>query len=181
MSDEIKYSIDLSTAKARAEAIIECIKRWREQNDIRRFEFTKHIRIAPTELPHSHPVLTLNTQLYDPEAILCEYLHEQMHWYTERLGCAGPDSLLISELKRRYPAAPVGFPEGANDEYSTYLHLLVNWLEIETASQFMMRTRTEAIARGKHYYRWIYRTVLADWQELEALFRERGIVPIAPA
>ena len=71
-------------------------------------------------------MLTLNTQLYDPDEILCEYLHEPMHWYTERLGCAGPASPLIAELKRRYPAAPVGFPEGANDEYSTYLHLLVN-------------------------------------------------------
>ena len=181
MSDDIRYSIDLSTASARAEKIIECLKRWRQQHDISRFEFTKHIRIAPTELPHSHPVLTLNTQLYDPEAILCEYLHEQMHWYTEQLGCAGPDSPLIAELTRRYPAAPVGFPEGANDAYSTYLHLLVNWLEIEAASQFVARSRTEAIARGKHYYRWVYRTVLADWHELETLFRERNIVPIAPA
>lgn len=181
MNDDVQYSIDLSTAKARAEKIIECIKGWRERHDIRRFEFTGKIRIAPTELPHSHPVLTLSTQLYNPDQILCEYLHEQMHWYTERLGSADPDSALIAELKRRYPEAPVGFPEGAADEYSTYLHLLVNWLEVEAASQFLPRTRTEEIARGKHYYRWIYRTVLADWRELEALFRGRGMVPIAPA
>ncbi|MCK1514737.1 hypothetical protein IVB22_19660 [Bradyrhizobium sp. 190] len=93
-----------------------------------------------------------------------------MHWYTERLGCAGPESSLIGELKRRYPAAPVGFPEGANDEYSTYLHLLVNWLEIEAASQFLTHERAEETARRKHYYRWIYRTVLDDWSELEELF-----------
>ena len=43
----------------------------------------------------------------------------------------------------------------------------------------MARSRTEEIARGKHYYRWVYRTVLADWRKLEVLFREHNIVPIA--
>ena len=85
--------------------------------------------VAPYEIPHSHPVLTLNARLYNPEEILCEYLHEQMHWYAERLGCAEEGSPLIAELKRRYPDAPVGFPEGGNDEFSSYLHLLVNWLK----------------------------------------------------
>jgi hypothetical protein len=33
----------------------------------------------------------------------------------------------------------------------------------------------------KHYYRWMYRTVLADWQSLEELYRAQGIVPIVPA
>jgi len=87
----------------------------------------------------------------------------------------------MTELKRRYPQAPIGFPEGANDEYSTYLHLLVNWLEIEAASQFMARERAEEIARKKRYYRWIYRTVLSDWRNLEDLFRACNIIPITPA
>jgi hypothetical protein len=148
-------------AQSRAEKIIECLKGWRERHDLKRFEFTKHVRVTPTEIPHSHPVLTLNTQLYNPDEILCLYLHEQMHWYEERLGCAGAESPLLAELRKRYPQAPVRFPEGANDEYSTYLHLLVNWLEIEVASQFMTRERAEEIARNKHYYRWMYHIVLA--------------------
>lgn len=181
MNGDFIYSIDLSTAQAGAERIIECIKRLREQHNIRQFEYTDHLRVAPNEFPHSHPVLTLNTRLFNPEEILCEYLHEQMHWYEERIGCARAESPLLAELKRRYPQAPIGFPEGANDEYSTYLHLLVNWLEIEAASQFISRERAEEIARQKHYYRWMYRTVLADWQSLEGLFREHKVVPITPA
>jgi hypothetical protein len=82
----------------------------------------------------------------------------------------------MAELKQRYPQAPVGFPEGADDEYSTYLHLLMNWLEIEAASQFMSRERAEEIARNTHHYRWMYRTVLSDWRS-----RVHGIVPIVPA
>ena len=181
MADDFRYSIDLSMAQARADKIVECVKRLRELHDLRRFEYTNHLRVAPTEIPHSHPILTLSTELYNPEEILCEYLHEQMHWYEDRLGCAGEGSPLIAELKRFYPQAPVGFPEGANDEYSTYLHLLVNWLEIEAASQFIARARAQEIARNKRYYRWIYRTVLSDWRSLEEIFRTHDIVPIAPA
>jgi hypothetical protein len=181
MDEDFRYSIDLSLAQAKAEKIVECIKEWRERHDLSRFEYTRHLRVAPYEIPHSHPVLTLNARLYDPEEILCEYLHEQMHWYVERLGCAEEGSPLMAELIRRYPKAPVGFPEGADDEYSTYLHLLVNWLEIEAASQFMSRERAEEIARNTHHYRWMYRNVLSDWRSLEELFRAHGIVPIVPA
>src|ERR1700744_4414365 len=112
MNDDFCYEIDLSLSKAKAEKIIECIKRWRERHDIRRFEYTGHLRVAPNEIPHSHPVLTLNTQLYNPEEILCEYLHEQMHWYADGLDCAGPDSPLIPGLRRVTPAPPAGFREG---------------------------------------------------------------------
>jgi hypothetical protein len=181
MNGGFRYSIDLSMAQDKAEKIIECIKRLREIYDVRRFEYTNHLRVAPTEVPHSHPILTLNTELYNPEEILCEYLHEQMHWYETRLRCASEGSPLIAELKQRYPQVPIGFPEGANDEYSTYLHLLVNWLEIDAASLFISRERAEEIARKKRYYQWIYRMVLSDWCNLEDLFRAYDIVPIAPA
>ena len=181
MADDFRYSIDLSLAAVRAERIIECIRQLRENNDLRRFEYTNQLRVAPTKIPHSHPILTLNTELYDAEEILCAYLHEQMHWYESKLGTAAESSVLIAELQRRYPDAPIGFPEGANDRYSTYLHLLVNWLEIEASSQFMTRERAQEIARNKRHYRWVYRTVLADWHDLEKLFRANGIVPIATA
>jgi hypothetical protein len=181
MKDNFHYSIDLSTAKDGAEKIVECLRLLRRQYDLRRFEFTKHVRVAPTEIPHSHPILTLNTQLFNPDEILCEYLHEQMHWYEEISGCVRVESPLIAALKKRYPQAPIEPPEGARDEYSTYLHLLVNWLEIEAASQFLGSKRAQVIAHNKSYYRWIYRTVLSDWRELETLFRAHNIVPMAPA
>jgi hypothetical protein len=66
--NDLQFSIDLAMAQSRAEKIIECIKGWRERHDIQRFEFTKHVGLAAAEIPHSHPVLTLNTQLYNPES-----------------------------------------------------------------------------------------------------------------
>jgi hypothetical protein len=64
---------------------------------LRPFEYTNHLRVAPTEIPHSHPILTLNTALFDPNAILCEYLHEQMHWYLTKFKRADVGSPLIAE------------------------------------------------------------------------------------
>ena len=61
------------------------------------------------------------------------------------------------------------------------MHLLVNWLEIEAASQFIGQERVREIAGRKHYYRWIYRSVMSDWHSLEDMFRAHGIVPIVPA
>ncbi|MBS0530010.1 MAG: hypothetical protein JSS22_11560 [Proteobacteria bacterium] len=177
---DMEFSIDLSTAQQGAEKVRGCLIRWREQFDLSRFEYTQHVRIAPNEIPHSHPVLTLNTQLFNPAEILSEYLHEQMHWYATGFGI-NEQSPVILELGRRYPNAPAEFPEGASDRDSTILHLLINWLEIEAVSAFLPRQQAEDIARRKRYYRWIYQTVLTDWRPLESLFREHGIMPIIHA
>jgi hypothetical protein len=176
----VEFLVDLTTAQLSAGKVRDCLLDWRQNHDLSAFEYTQHVRIAPLERPHSHPVLTISTQLFNPDEILCEYLHEQMHWYETALG-TDERSPLIAELERRYPHAPIEYPDGAYDKFSTYLHLLVNWLEIEAASNFMKRERAEEIARNKSYYRWIYRTVLSDWISLESLFRENGQVPIVPA
>ena len=31
------------------------------------------------------------------------------------------------------------------------------------------------------FYRWMYRTVIADWEPLGALWAEHGVVPVRPA
>jgi hypothetical protein len=106
-----------------------------------------------------------------------------MHWYLWRLGSADNDPIgpFYSELKARYRDAPTTIPEGANDEYSTYLHLVVNWLEIEAASTFLGRDQAIAFAFATPVYRWIYRQVVADWDSLGQLYRRHDLVPIKPA
>jgi hypothetical protein len=178
-ADEWTVDADLSDLRRAAEAVAERIRNLRKKFELTPFEYTKRIRIAP-EIPHSHPVLTLGTQYSDDDALLSGYLHEQMHWYLSLLH--SPDFMpLISELKAKYPSAPPKLPEGANDAFSTHLHLVVNWLEIETASTFLGRDRAIAVVLAKPYYRWIYRTVVADWDALGDLYRQKGWVPIKPA
>src|SRR5688572_7969170 len=47
--------------------------------------FTKNILIdEQTRIPHSHPVLTLNTNQLDNDlATLSTFIHEQLHWFEE--------------------------------------------------------------------------------------------------
>lgn len=76
MSD-IAIRVDLDEVKRQADATAEALRALRLQFDLAQFEFTRDVRIAPLEIPHSHPVLTMNTRcLGRPDALLAVYLHE---------------------------------------------------------------------------------------------------------
>ena len=79
--NELEISIDLGTAKDNAERAVEMLVGLRRKYDLRRWEYTRQIRIAPLEIPHSHPVLTLNGFHAAPgfeneDKFLQNYLHE---------------------------------------------------------------------------------------------------------
>jgi len=46
--------------------------------------FTKEIVVEEGSVPHSHPVLTLNTKSKDPLVIFKTLLHEQLHWFVQQ-------------------------------------------------------------------------------------------------
>ena len=178
---ELTITIDLSTVEnsaLRARALLQDL---RERYNLARFEFTKAVRIAPYEIPHSHPVLTLNTLYVDREDnFLSTYLHEQIHWYLSDHREAELDQA-IQALKLRYPEVPSAESEGARSEYSIYLHLVVNWLEIEATAQLIGRDEALRLFDDPVVYRWIYRTVVKDWGEIGALLKETGIAPLPDA
>ena len=150
-------------------------------HDLWRFEYTRLVQIVPAGPTHSHPILTLGTRFAETEDhLLATYLHEQMHWYLWRLG--GPDhdpvAPFFDELVRRYPKAPTTLPEGARSYEQTFMHLVVCWLEIAAVAELIGRARAEALCQTQWGYRWIYRTVLKDWEALGALYREHGLLPM---
>src|SRR5690606_16004713 len=52
--------------------------------DVARWIFTREVVLEKWQVPHSHPVLTLNpAHLGDDHAQLAAFLHEQFHWYLE--------------------------------------------------------------------------------------------------
>jgi hypothetical protein len=106
-----------------------------------------------------------------------------MHWYLWYLGTPDRDMVapFMDELVRRYPDAPTERPDGARGYDATYLHLVVNWLEVAVTSEFIGRERAFAVARVQRSYRWIYRTVLKDWDLLGELYERNDIVPIQHA
>jgi hypothetical protein len=172
--DEIDIEIDLGPVQRAAGRVREMLTGLRQRYNLAPFEYTRRVRIAPTEIPHSHPVLTLNSFERDDVALLSTYLHEQMHWYLTwySKSRASAWETLFARPRARYPRVPAVADGVAQDECSTYLHVLVNWCEVEAASQFVERNVIMQHVGSLPFYRRIYRTVLDDWDELGALYRE---------
>jgi hypothetical protein len=183
-SDEFRIDIDVEYAQREAERVRDMLAALRRRHDLARYEYTSLVRIAPGSKTFAHPVLTLGNRFADTEdMLLSTYLHEQMHWYLWLLGTPDRDMVapFYDELVRRYPRAPIAVPEGAHGYDATYSHLVVNWLEVAATSEFIGRERALAVAAAATSYRWIYRAVVEDWDELGELYTRHGIVPIQPA
>ena len=129
--------------------------------DLSRWRFIDAIHIERRVVPHSRPILTLNTRHLDDDGLLlATYLHEQLHWYLEKH--AEGSMRVIEELRARYPQPPVGFPDGAEDEFSSYAHYIVCYLEWRALVDVVGEaedTRIFTFWRGDHY-RAIYAAVM---------------------
>ncbi len=119
---------------------------------------------------HAFPTLTLNVHfLGSDDELLSSFLHEQLHWYLAKNRLAMEDA--VRRLKMMYPHAPVGLPEGADTEYSTYGHLIDCYLEIQADRELIGAERTEKVIKNKPWYTWIYKTVLQDEDKIAALVK----------
>ncbi len=95
-----------------------------------KWRYAERVVIEEGAIPHSHPVLTLNTQyLHDRRHLLTDYVHEQMHWFSLLEGTSEAAERAIEEFHGMYPDLPTRRPEGCGSEYSNYLHVLVCYLE----------------------------------------------------
>jgi hypothetical protein len=184
IGEGFRIDVDLDHARREADRVRDMLHALRRRHDLSRFEYTRVIRIVPGGDTFSHPILTLGNRFADNEDLLLStYLHEQMHWYLWYLGTPEKDPVapFFDELVRRYPEAPTELPDGARNYESTYLHLVINWLEVAATSEFIGRHRAMAVADVQRTYRWIYRTVLRDWDALQELYERHGLVPIRAA
>ena len=140
--------------------------------------YTKKINIESRVIPHSHPVLTLNTRNAEfPQKILSTWLHEEFHWWTEMNGESTEEA--IADFRIMYPILPqVG---GARNEYSTYLHLVVCFLEYKAVSLFLGKVKAREMllefATVDEVYPWIYNQILNRTQEIENVVKSRKLFP----
>jgi hypothetical protein len=183
-SEDFRIDVDLEHAQREGERVRTLLEALRRRHDLARYEYTRLVRIVPGSDTFAHPILTLGNRFADSEDLLLStYLHEQMHWYLWLLGTPERDPVapFFDELVRRYPEAPIGLPDGARNYESTYLHLVVNWLEIAATATLVGRARAFACADAQPTYRWIYKTVLRDWDMLAELYERHGLLPIRQA
>ncbi len=160
--------------------VVDRLRALLEVVDTTRWQFTDRVVVEHGALPHSHPVLTLSTRRYENDnQLLADYVHEQLHWFL-----AGRDedcASAIAELRKLYPQVPVGHPEGARDEYSTYLHLLLCPIEHFAMVDLIGAEAAEQVRRfwQTDHYCWIYRKVEEDWEQLIEIIERCNLVPIA--
>ena len=122
--------------------------------------FTHAVRIEEGAIPHSHPVLTLNTRhLEDREQLLALFLHEQIHWFLAAPYNETAIENAITDLQQKFPALSSAEDGDSANKRSTYLHFLVNWLEFEALSEILGVDTAISVLKGKDVYESIYKTV----------------------
>jgi hypothetical protein len=132
--------------------------------------FTKEIQIESRVVPHSHPILTLNTKYAEePYKLLSMFIHEQLHWWLDQK----TEDLIQAkaELQILYTSLPdVGI---AKDHESTYLHLALCTLEYELLIHYLGLKQANIILKDFIYkdkiYPWIYKEVYKNFKDLKIL------------
>jgi hypothetical protein len=156
----------------------DALRRLLEKYDLRSWIYTRTILVDETATSHSHPVLTLNTARTGNERLLLSlFIHEQLHWFEEER--AASRDLAIERTRQSHPQVPNALPEGAKNEASTRLHLLVCYLEYQAMRELVgaAEAREAMLELSRHNYRWVYRTVLEDDGTIGCILREYNLLP----
>jgi hypothetical protein len=142
--------------------------------DLRKYTFTDKVIIEDRAIAHSFPTITLNTRFLDSDdELLSSYLHEQLHWHLRNHHRQTEEA--IRQLRMFYPRVPVGLPEGAETEYSTYGHLVDCYLEIQADRKLLGAERTAAVIAHKGHYTWIYKTIFDDEPRIAGIVQREGL------
>ncbi|MCB0490152.1 MAG: hypothetical protein KDC99_16840 [Cyclobacteriaceae bacterium] len=166
--------IDISSKNEseREEKVVTLLKEILLENDLSQWRFTDKVIIEERVIPHSHPTLTLNTSSFDKKDILDTYLHEQLHWYVDRNQSG--ENAAIEEFKLRYKNVPFGNRAGARDEYSTYLHLIVCFLEYRSLAQLLGEEESKQMMWNQTHYTWVYNKIIEDSSYIRKVLKNSG-------
>jgi len=169
-------SIELKNNSERERQTEAQLERLLAAYDLRKYTFTHAVIIDEQSIPHSHPVLTLHARhLKQDDELLSTYVHEQLHWYLDEH--LDQTNAAEGDLRKIYPKVPVGYPDGANDEESTYLHLIDCCLEMKADRELLGPSRAAEVMdfwAGDHY-RWVYKTIINDESTIRKVIEARHL------
>jgi hypothetical protein len=147
-----------------------------DRYDLESWIATRYVIIEQGAVPFSHPVLKLNTRHPDnDDLLLATFLHEQIHWRV--LEPPGAIANAIARARQQFPAIPVGRPRGADDELSSYLHVIINYLEWQALRALVGDERARAVIDfwSDDHYTELYRLVLRESEAIAAIIRDSGL------
>jgi hypothetical protein len=172
--------INLKQGSAREGQTRDQLQRLLKNYDVSRWIFTKTIVVDDRSIPHSHPVLTLHTRhLQDDELLLSTFVHEELHWFLVNKGKATDEA--IADLQALFPTVPGKPPEGAQDERSTYLHLIVCLLEYDADKELLGELKARQVMDfwATDHYTWVYKTVLERPRDIGGVLSKHKLRPAA--
>jgi len=145
-------------------------------HDVARWMLTRQVIIDRESIPHSHPVLTLHTRhLNDDLLLLSTFIHEQAHWHAE--AHEAELATAVSQLRALIPGLPVGYPDGAVTDVSSYEHLVIIALEENGLRQLIgeLATRQVMAFWSTDHYRALYQYVLSNGPRVREIMRTNGL------
>lgn len=177
-NNSIKLEIKLKHNDQKEQQIGQQLLKFIANYDLSNWIFTKQLIIDSDYdvIPHSHPILTLHTRhIKDDDLLLSTFVHEQLHWYLEAR--AKETAAAVNDLKTAFPQVPVGFPQGANNEQSSYEHLLVCYFEYQAAREFWGELRAKQVMEfwATDHYTWIYKTILEQGRKVGEIINKNGL------
>ncbi|MDX1941019.1 MAG: hypothetical protein SFU99_10740 [Saprospiraceae bacterium] len=158
-------------------ATIKILEKLLANYDLSKWIFTKEVLIDKDAIPHSHPILTLHTRyLGDKNGelhLLSTFIHEQIHWHL--VAKETDTNAAIEALRKKYKNVPIRGSEGARNEYSTYLHLIVCSLEYSGMEELANKAIAQEVMESKTYYTWVYKTIIKDKKHLQKLIKKHHL------
>ena len=146
--------------------------------DLSRWRYTDRLRISESEIPHSHPVLTLSAH-HDPAnplRLVSSYIHEQLHWFWLLEAHAGKLSRVREAFEQAYPDLPVGPPLGCRSTFSNYLHIAINYWELDGLADLIGVDEARAFIARKPFYTAIYGLVLDETERIGDILAAHDLV-----
>lgn len=133
--------------------------------------FTNEILIERGAIPHSHPVLTLNTRVTDESLILKTLIHELFHWHESK---HSKTTEAIEYLKTKYPDNGECSKSKFPDSYWTHIIVCFN-------TRRYLEKLLSAEDIGWIYQQWqayptIEKLVQEKGREIEADLKKFGLV-----
>ncbi len=134
------------------------------------FLFTYDLQIQSQVIPHSHPVLTLNTRFAEqPNKLLSAFIHEQLHWWAASKSESVDKAVL--EIKVLIPQ----FPKDG-------LHLIICFLEYKSMIHFVGKKEANRILKDfihkDKIYPQFYTQIYLKYKPIDTVINKYALSPI---
>lgn len=156
-----------NTEKNAKKQLLSLLKKY----DLSKYILTDKVIIEDRVIPHSHPVLTLNTRHnLNLDRFLSVFIHENLHWIEtiER----SKFNLALYDLKKEFK-----YPENCSTkEISFFRHLIICYLELKADIDILGKTKAYNLAKTADIYRDIWVIILRNEKIIETVLKKNRII-----